>query len=57
VKSSRYLPTAPYIHYQFGFACNRHKIKLEEYFIKENNKKNDSIDLATESPDSVAGLE
>ena len=33
------------------------KIKLEEYFIKENNKKNNSIDSATESPDFVVGLE
>jgi hypothetical protein len=33
------------------------KIKLEEYFIEKTIEKNDSIDLATESSDSVAGLE
>ena len=57
VKSLRYLPTAPHIHYQFEFSCNRHKDQVRGVFYWENNRKNDSIDLATKSSDSVAGLE
>ena len=56
MKSSRYLPTAPQIHYQFEFSCNRHKDQVRGVFYWENNRNNDSIDLATESSDSVAGL-
>jgi hypothetical protein len=33
------------------------KIKLGVLYLENNNKKNYSIDSATESPDSVAGLE
>ena len=57
VKSLRYLPTTPHIHCQFEFSCNRHKDQVRGVFYWENNRKNDSIDLATESSDFVAGLE
>jgi hypothetical protein len=33
------------------------KIELGVFYFENNNKKNDSIDSAIESPDSVAGLE
>jgi hypothetical protein len=32
-----------------------HKDQIRRIFYQENNKKNDSTDLATESSDSVAG--
>ena len=57
MKSLRYLPTTPHIHNKFEFAYNRHKDQVRGIFYWENNRKNDSIDLATESHDSVAGLE
>ena len=57
MKSLIYLPTTPHIHNKFEFSCNRHKDQVRGVSYWENNRKNDSIDLATESFDSVAGLE
>jgi hypothetical protein len=57
VKSVDHTLTAHDIHCKFEFPCNRHQNQVRRLFYSENNNKIDSIDLAIESFDSVAGLE
>jgi hypothetical protein len=45
------------IHCKFELPCNRHQNQVRRSFYSKNNNKIDSIDSATESFDSVAGLE
>jgi hypothetical protein len=57
VKSVDHLLTAHSIYWKFELPCNRHQNQVRRLFYSENNNKIDSIDSATESFDSVAGLE
>ena len=49
--------TAHDIHCKFKLPCNRHQNQVRRLFYSENNNKIDSMDLATESFDSVASPE
>ena len=57
VKSVDHPLTAHSIHWKFVLPCNRHQNQVRRLSYSENNNKIESIDLATESFDSVAGLE
>ena len=56
VKSVDHPLTAHSIHCKFELPYNRHQNQVRRLFYSENNNKIDSIDSATESFDSVAGL-
>ena len=57
MKSVDHLLAALSIHWKFELPCNRHQNQVRRLFYSENNNKIDSIDSATKSFDSVAGLE
>jgi len=57
LKSVDHLPTAHSIHCKFELSYNSHQNQVRRLFYSENTNKIDSMDLATESFDSVAGPE
>ena len=54
VKSLRYPPTSHKINCNLNLPTIEHKDQIRKIFEWQNTKKNDPIDLAIESSDSVA---